>query len=181
MAHWGLDTTSHPLAWTDSGEQPGWGSAAADGAAAHLHGFYFSAPGPEGFCWLGSQQDSSSGDARFSQLNIEEGSKHLQTEPNFHWQKYSCTKQVKVLFRWWENWRHLCVCSLFGEIILTRFHAAKCNTAAANNNTQRVFNGAHDHFKHESVFTTPLEDKGKVQTEKLSELWEVTKAACSKD
>lgn len=94
--------------------------------------------------------------------------------------KYSCTDQLEVLFPWWDNWRHLCVCSILGEIIVTSLLAAKYNIAAANNNTQTVFNRAHDHFKHESVFTTPLEDKGKVETAKLSEPVEVTKAACSK-
>lgn len=94
--------------------------------------------------------------------------------------KYSCTNQLKVLFPWWENWRHLCVCSIFGEITVTSLLAAKYNNAAANNNAQAVFNRAHDHFKHESVFTKPLEDKGKVETAEPSEPLEVTKAACSK-
>lgn len=91
---------------------------------------------------------------------FSERCKHLPTSIG-NW-TYSCADQFKVLFPWWDNWRHLCVCSIFGEIIVTSLLAAKYNIAAANNNTQTVFDRARDHFKHESVFTTPLEDKGKV-------------------
>lgn len=50
--------------------------------------------------------------------------------------KYSCRDQLKVLFPWWEDRRHLCVCSIFGERIVTSLLAAKHNIAAANNNIQ---------------------------------------------
>ena len=104
----------------------------------------------------------------------QQGEKQTPAKRTLHpLTKYSCTNQIKVL-------TDQIPCGRTGEIIVSHFLATKYNIAATNNNTQRVFNGTHVHFKHESVFTTPLEDKRKVET-KASEFVVATKAACSMD
>lgn len=152
------------MAWAGGGEQQGWGTAAADGMSICL---LFQSSRTRRLLLAITTQAAV--------MRVFSGSRRKANtckQNSTPIEKYSCTNQIKVLTDpLWENWSHGCVCKLFGEKIVSHFLAAKYNIAAANNNTQRVFNGTHVHFKHESVFTTPLEDKGKVETEKLVSSW----------
>lgn len=177
--HCRLDTTLHPLAWADGGEQLGWGTAAADGTSTCFISEFLDLEASFGQgdsttqaavmrVFLGSTAGRKANTCKENSTPIDKIFLH---KPN------QGPDRSDPL---WENWSHRCACKLFGEIIVSHFLATKYNIAATNNNTQRVFNGTHVHFKHESVFTTPLEDKRKVET-KASEFVVATKAACSMD